>query len=202
MSDKSTPDDRLPSPEEALETLLPPGDVPVDMAISLGLDLPADADAANEIVIRELAEARREAGELLEDLQRVAADFANYRKRTERDHLENVLRASSRVIESLLPALDSLDAAMAYEAQTDGEQQLLAGMQSTRAQMLDILAKEGFAAIDSVPGTAFDPAVHEAVAGGGEGHLVVSQEMRRGYLIRDRVIRPALVMVAPDGYHA
>ncbi len=204
MSDRTAlPEDHVPSADEAEDQLLPPATedgvaLAVEpSAVELGLDLPDEPGAAQALLLRELMEARQESGELLEDLQRIAADFANFRKRTERDQMENVLRASQRVIESLLPALDGFDAALAYEPKTAGEEQMLEGMRSTHTLLLDALAGEGFEPIAADDGVAFDPAVHEAVSGPGEGEgdLVVSQEMRRGYVMRGRVIRPALVMV-------
>ncbi len=169
-----------------------PGHTPT--AAELGLELPHDAVEAQALLLRELAEARGEASEYLETLQRVAADFENYRKRVERDQIENVLRASQRLIEKLLPTLDAFDAALAYEPQTPAEDKLLDGMRGTHAQLMDTLGKEGLAAIAAV-GEPFDPAVHEAVAGGGDGDLAVAQELRRGYTMQGRVVRPTLVIV-------
>ena len=163
-------------------------------AASLGLELPDDPDAARAVLLRELAEARNDAGEYLETLQRVAADFDNYRKRVERDNAENIMRASQRMIEQLLPTLDNLDAALGYEPQTPAEEKILEGMRGTRTALLETLAREGFEPI-AADGELFDPAVHEAVAGGGEGELRVSQELRRGYTLHGRVLRPSLVMV-------
>ncbi|MEZ5175324.1 MAG: nucleotide exchange factor GrpE [Acidimicrobiia bacterium] len=164
-------------------------------AAVLGLSLPEDPHEAREILLRELVEAREEAGELLENLQRVAAEFDNFRKRTERDQVENVQRAGQRVIESLLPALDSFDAALAIEATTAVEGRMLAGMKSTYNLILDALARDGFTPIDAV-GAPFDPALHEAVSvNPGEGDQIVEQEVRKGYLMRGRVIRPSLVIV-------
>jgi molecular chaperone GrpE len=165
-------------------------------AHELGLELPDDPDEAQALLLRELSEARQEAGEQLEMLQRVAADFDNYRRRVERDQAENVERASQRVIESLLPTLDAFDAATAFEPQTPAEQNTLDGMISTRSQLLETLAREGFEPIEAA-GELFDPKVHEAVSGpsDGEGDLVVDTELRRGYVMRGRVIRPSLVTV-------
>ncbi len=181
------------SSTEIVETIeLDPGDV----AAELGLDLPDDPDEAKRVLLRELAEARHEAGEYLETLQRVAAEFDNYRKRVERDHVENVMRASQRIIEHLLPSLDTFDAALAYEPQSPAEEKILDGMRGTHTLLLETLAKDGLEPIAAV-GEAFDPAVHEAVAGeaGGAGELVVTQELRRGYTLQGRVLRPTLVMV-------
>ena len=167
-------------------------------AHELGLELPEDPAEAQALLLRELSEARQEAGEQLEMLQRVAADFDNYRRRVERDQVENVERASQRVIESLLPTLDVFDAATMLEPQTPPEEKMLEGMLSTRAQLLETLEREGFAPIPAV-GEPFDPKVHEAVSGPGEsegeGELFVDVELRRGYVMRGRVIRPSLVSV-------
>lgn len=164
-------------------------------AESLGLTLPSDPAESTELLLREVAEARGEAGDLLDSLQRLAAEFDNHRKRTERDHAENVMRASQRVIESLLPALDSLDAAMAIEASTESETRMLDGMAGTRTLILESLEREGAMPIDAV-GQPFDPALHEAVSvNPGEGDQIVEQELRKGYVMRGRVIRPSLVIV-------
>ncbi len=171
-----------------------PGGEPT--AADLGLELPDDEAAVRTLLLRELAEARGEASEYLETLQRVAAEFENYRRRVERDQAENVHRASQRIVESLLPTLDAFDAALAYEPQTPAEEKILDGMRGTHSQMMETLEREGLAPIVA-GGAAFDPAVHEAAGGGGAGDLIVSQELRRGYLLRGRVLRPSLVMVAP-----
>jgi molecular chaperone GrpE len=164
-------------------------------AESLGIELPETREECEKLLIRELGDARLEADELLGNLQRVTAEFDNYRKRTERDRVENVQRASQRVIESLLPSLDSIDAAIAIEALTDTEAKMLEGMRSTHSQLLEALKRDGFAAIDAV-GTPFDPALHEAISViPGEGQEVVDQEVRKGYVMGGRVIRPSLVVV-------
>ena len=126
---------------------------------------------------------------------RSQADLDNYRKRIERDQAENVVRASQRLVELLLPALDSFDAAIATDAQTDTEAKMLEGMTGTRSQLTDALVHEGVEPIDAV-GHAFDPALHEAVSViPGEGEQIVQQELRKGYTMRGRVIRPSLVVV-------
>ncbi len=161
----------------------------------LGLSLPDDPDETRRLLLRELSEARQDAGDLLANLQRVAAEFDNFRKRVERDQGENVIRASQRVIEALLPALDSFDAALTTEISSDSERLMLDGMASTHSQLLDALNNEGFEPIDAL-GQPFDPALHEAVSvTPGEGNQVVEQELRKGYVMRGRVIRPTLVIV-------
>lgn len=168
---------------------------PEASADQLGLSLPDDPHEAQHLLMRELTEARQDAGELMANLQRVAAEFDNYRKRTERDQIENVRRAGQRVIESLFPTLDSLDAALGIEATSENEEKMLEGMRGTEALLLESLKNEGCEPIVAL-GQPFDPAVHEAVSVvPGEGDQVVTQELRKGYVMRGRVVRPTLVIV-------
>jgi molecular chaperone GrpE len=165
------------------------------VAEQLGLALPDDPAVAQTLLLRELDEARQMSDESLANLRRVAAEFDNYRKRIERDQAENVVRASQRLVELLLPALDSFDAAIATDARTESEAKMLEGMTGTRSQLTVALAHEGVEPIDAV-GHPFDPALHEAVSViPGEGEQIVQQELRRGYTMRGRVIRPSLVIV-------
>jgi molecular chaperone GrpE len=161
------------------------------------LDLPEDPAEAVPVLADALMESRSALESRTDDLQRVAAEFENFRKRAARDREEVVSRSSQRLVEALLPVLDSFASAFAHEAKTPGEEAMLGGMRSTYQQLLDVLEKEGLEIIASV-GEPFDPAVHEAVMGGGDGHLVVSAEMRRGYALRGRVLRPAMVGVEDE----
>jgi len=195
----------VPSPEQGNGTVPEAEDLavveiveqPGPTAHDLGLELPDDPDEAQELLLRELQEARQEAGEHFAMMQRVAADFDNFRRRVQRDQVENVERASQRVIEHLLPTLDSFDAALAFEPQGPSEEKIRQGMESTRTQLLEALKREGCEPIPAA-GQPFDPKVHEAVSGpgeGGDGDLVVGSELRRGYVMHGRVIRPSLVTV-------
>jgi molecular chaperone GrpE len=166
---------------------------PVLSADALGLDLPRNPDDAIQVLLGAVHDARAEAGTYLDDLRRVAADFDNYRKRAVRDQQTIVDRAAERVLSAMLPVLDSFDAALAIEASTETEEQLLRGMRSTHSQLMDVLGREGLESIPSL-GEPFDPEIHEAVmTSGGDGQLVVADELRRGYRLRGRVLRAALV---------
>ncbi len=158
-------------------------------------DLPDDPEEALPLLVEALIETRLAFDARTGDLQRVAAEFENFRKRAAREREEIVLRSSQRLVEALLPVLDSLENALAHQAGTPGEEAILSGMESTHQLLVDVLAKEGLETVPAV-GEPFDPNIHEAVMGGGEGHLVVTTEMRRGYLLGGRVIRPAMVGVA------
>jgi molecular chaperone GrpE len=125
----------------------------------------------------------------------VAADFDNYRKRTTREVAQITDRAAERVVRELMPALDSFDGALNAEPTTDSERSLLNGMINTREQLLKALEREGLEVVPSI-GEAFDPEIHEPVgAPEGKTDLVVAEELRRGYRLGDRVLRPAMVIL-------
>ena len=170
----------------------------VTEALSLGIDLPDEPDKAIQLLLSKLEESRNEATSYLDDLQRVAADFDNYRKRTIREQAHLVDRAAERLVRELMPVLDTFDAAVAVEASSESERQLLSGMINTREQLIKALESEGIEVIASV-GEQFDPEVHEPVgAPAGDGRLVVGQELRRGYKLNGRVLRAALVVLEID----
>ena len=205
MNDQPIPETELPDdltvPEltaatDGDEELLNASEVEVEERPLPTIELPEDPVEAVPMLLAALGGAQAETAGYLDAMQRVAAEFDNFRKRTAREREEIIDRASQRVIERLLPTLDSFDAALAYEPQTDGEEKILAGMRDTHRLLLEALAADGFEPIEAT-GVRFDPAVHEAVtgpAGEGEGELLV-QEMRRGYTLRGRVVRAALVAV-------
>ncbi len=162
-------------------------------ATGLGIELPDEPEAAVQLLLEEVGRARDEASAYLDDLKRVAADFDNYRKRTVRDQTTIVDRAAERVVRELLPVLDTFDAAVGVEVSAAPELQLLTGMLNTRELLLRTLEKEGLEVIQTV-GEPFDPEVHEPVGPAtGNGKPVVGAELRRGYRLRGRVLRAALV---------
>lgn len=165
-------------------------------ADDLGLVLPEDPEEAVRYLLRKVQEAREEASSYLDDLKRVAADFDNYRRRATREIGEATQRAAERLVTELLPVLDTFDAALAFEPTTEAEEKLLAGMHRTREQLLTILNDQGLEIVPSV-GEPFDPEIHEAVMAPneGSGRLVVKEELRRGYRLKGRLVRPALVAV-------
>lgn len=161
-----------------------------------GIELPEDPEALAAVLLDALSTSQATADAYLEDLQRLAAEYENFRKRTARDREELVARATERVMEALLPVLDSFEAAFAHEAKSPGEESLLAGVRGTFHQLRDVLGKEGLEMIPSRD-EPFDPAVHEAMYGGGDGDLVVTEELRPGYTLGGKVLRPAMVVVGP-----
>ena len=130
-------------------------------------------------------------------LLRVAADFDNYRKRARQEQLDTMRYASSTLAERLLPVLD--DAQRTLENMPEGvDEGWLKGLQMTFRQLEDVLGSVGVERIDAL-GQRFDPGQHEAIGSvesdQDEEDTVVG-EVRPGYRIHDRVLRPALVRVA------
>jgi molecular chaperone GrpE len=160
------------------------------------MDLPDDPGDAVPVLLELLSEARDLATARLDDLQRVAAEFENYRKRSDRERDEIRQRATQRLVEALLPVLDSFDGAFSHEPQTPGEELLMKGFSGTFHQLFEILQREGLEVVEAA-GLPFDPSLHQAVSGGAGDDLTVSAELRRGYALRGRVIRPTMVAVAP-----
>ena len=176
----------------------------VDDGPATELELPEDPAEAVSVLIMELMTARLAAHDASDKWKRTAAEFDNFRKRAMRDQEELIARSSERVVVQLLPVLDSLDAAVSIEAETETESKMLSGVAGTRELLLATLAREGLEPIETL-GAVFDPALHEAAqVGEGVGTMVVEVEFRRGYLLKGKVLRASLVSVgygespAPD----
>jgi molecular chaperone GrpE len=144
-------------------------------------------------------ESQDKAAELIADLQRVQADFANYRKRSLRDQQVATERAKAHVVTQLLPVLDDLERARAHGDLDSGPLKAVADKLVSTLQGLGLkpFGEEG---------DAFDPSLHEAVQHEGDGtHPVVGTVMRRGYRVGDHVVRHAMVGVVdtvPDAAEA
>ena len=136
-------------------------------------------------------------GELTRDLQRLAADFANYRKRNEAERTEFAKFAKADLIAKLLDVLDGYDRALATVPDELRPQPWVEGMWLVERKLRSILESEGLTPVDSVA-KAFDPYVHEAIAhvDSAEPEGTVVDEVRKAYRLHDRILRPALVTVA------
>lgn len=135
--------------------------------------------------------------ELTRDLQRVAADFANYRRRNEAERADFARFAKVDLITRLLEVLDNFDRALETVPDDVRDQPWVEGIWLVERKLGDILAAEGLREVGSV-GKPFDPYVHEALAHveSTEPEGTVVDEVRKAYKLHDRVIRPALVTVA------
>ena len=156
---------------------------------------PAEAEATTGAA-DELARARSEAAEYRDHLQRLQAEFENYRKRMTRSQERLVEAELQRFVRQLLEVLDEFDLAlMAAERQPDFEQ-FRKGVELVYAKLAETLRAEGLERIEA-DGKAFDPTEHEAMmqTGEGDGEPHVAEVFRQGYRLRGTVIRPASVRV-------
>lgn len=155
-----------------------------------------DADDVVDPAAAELEEAVRQRDAHYERLLRVKAEFDNYRKRTERERRELSDQAAGDLLGDLLPVVDDLERALA--AETRDADAYRRGVEIIHKQLLDLMARRGVAPIEAV-GADFDPTLHQAVThersdGHRDGEVV--EELRRGYTLRRRLLRPSMVKVA------
>src|SRR5215207_7224778 len=144
-------------------------------------------------------EAVAKADEYLTALQRERAEFTNFRRRTAEERERDAGLAGEDLIRKVLNLADDFDRAIANAPGSLEGDPWFEGIAAIDRKLRLLLESEGVTALDAAPGTAFDPREHEAVVsvpgtGREEGEIV--DEIRRGYRLRDRVIRPALVAVA------
>ena len=151
----------------------------------------SETEATAEPVTEESVAAEERAHDYLDDLRRLQAEFENYRKRMMREQSLLADRASARVIERILPILDNFEAAIAH-----GEGG--AGVEMVYKELRRVLEEEGLKEIEAQD-EPFDPRIHEAFEAHEDesvSHPTVASVMRRGYLLGERVLRPAMVSVA------
>lgn len=147
-----------------------------------------------------IANSAAELAEVKDRLLRIHADFDNYRKRIHKEKEEWLQYACLGFAEKLLPVLDNLDLAMlSLDQQNEEIKKIFSGLQMIAKQFQEILENEGLTPIEAV-GTEFDPFLHEAVlqvpAAEGVADNQVVEEVRKGYLFKDKVLRVSMVKVA------
>ena len=158
--------------------------------------------------LEELKQRAAKADESWERLLRTTADFDNFKKRAAREKQDAIKYANESLLQKLIPILDNFEMALAaaQSTQNDAAQSLQAGVNMISQQLKTVLTETGLEEIDAT-GKTFDPNFHEAVsqqetAEVPEGQVV--QQLRKGYKLRDRLLRPATVIVAktPAPVHA
>jgi molecular chaperone GrpE len=167
---------------------------PHDQLESEGAPLESGKVALMEGKIAEVESALAEAkGKYL----RLAADFDNFKKRTRQEQIETIQHASADLIARLLPALDDLHKALDHKPEGVDEA-WVKGLELSVRKLEEALAAHGLEPIQAV-GATFDPKLHEAIGhdeSADQPEDTVTSELRRGYRVRDRVVRPALVKLA------
>ena len=161
---------------------------------------PAETAALAPEQIAELQGRAAKADENWERLLRTTADFDNFKKRAAREKIESAQYATFSLLQKVLPVLDNFEMALAaaQSAKNDKLASLQSGVAMIQQQLKGVLAETGLEEIDAA-GQPFDPNFHEAVseqesADIADGHVL--QQLRKGYKFKDRLLRPATVIVA------
>lgn len=160
---------------------------------------PATLAAEIERLTNELQAATAKSDEYLAGLQRERAEFSNYRRRTAEEREANLGLAGEDLIRKVLAIADDFDLAIDNRPADLAGNSWVEGVAAIDRKLRALLESEGVRAVEATAGQPFDPREHEAIAnvpgtGRAEGEIV--EVVRRGYKLRDRVLRPALVAVA------
>ena len=150
-----------------------------------------------ESVKKELEEAKEQAEKYLANWQRAEADFVNYKRRSEQERAEIASYANATLIKDLLPVLDDFERALENISEDSDVPAWVEGIRLIYRKMKAVLEDRGLSEIEA-EGGAFDPNIHEAVmcVEGEEGK--VCEEIQKGYMLRDRLLRPSMVKVGRD----
>jgi molecular chaperone GrpE len=162
----------------------------------------ANASAADADIRQGFDEAIAARDEYLAALQRERAEFTNFRRRTAEEREASLGLAAEGLLRKVLALADDFDRALESRPDSHADDPWVEGITAIDRKLRQLLESEGVTPIEAAPGTAFDPRDHEAVVnvpGSGLPDGAVVEELRRGYRLRDRVIRPALVAVAQAG---
>jgi molecular chaperone GrpE len=148
---------------------------------------------------------QKERDEYLAALQRERAEFVNFKRRTAEERQAMLGLAAEGLISKVLALADDFDRAIDARPETIADDPWVEGITAIDRKLRQLLESEGVSPIATAPGTPFDPREHEAVAsvpGTGQPDGSIVGELRRGYRLRDRVLRPALVVVAAGAEEA
>jgi molecular chaperone GrpE len=164
-----------------------------------------DPESANrEDLLAKFRELEEQLGQAEERVLRTAADAENFKKRLQREKEEQTRYANETFMRELLPVIDNLERALQHAANLNNQEGLLEGLNMTLKGFKDTLAKFGCVAIEAV-GETFDPNFHEAVSQEENAELepnTVLKELQKGYLLKERLLRPAMVIVSKPASEA
>jgi molecular chaperone GrpE len=166
---------------------------------------PAALAAEIERITGERDAARKQADEYLAGLQRERAEFLNFKRRTGEEREAMLGLAAESLLSKVVAVADDLDLALEARPATIASDPWVEGIGAIDRKLRMVLESEGVRPIDASPGQPFDPHLHDAISstpGSGLPEGTIVAEIRRGYLLRDRVLRPALVAVAAGSHEA
>jgi molecular chaperone GrpE len=152
-----------------------------------------------ESLEQELEESKKSFEELNDRYLRLAADFDNYKKRVSKEKADLISYGNGELIRSLLSALDNLERGIEHSETGGDTNPIIEGLRLVHKQFLDCLEKYGVTAIEVHKGDEFDPNLHQAVERVESSEIkpgLILSEMLRGYLLKDRLLRPSLVTVS------
>ena len=162
---------------------------------------PVDGEAAYIVALQaDLDDARHQIDELKKQILYANAEFQNFRRRKEDEQKDLAKFSNSELIRSLLPILDNFERALQAAEKTRNFDALVSGVSGTSKQMQSFLLKAGVTPIEAL-GKEFDPNYHEAIGHAEDTDYpphTVAEEVQRGYMMHERVLRPTLVRVAQD----
>jgi molecular chaperone GrpE len=156
------------------------------------------AEAEQDPIALQLEELRKQADENYQRYLRTQADFDNFRRRARQEKEDYIKYASLKLIEQLLPVVDNFGRALAASKDNRDFDALLKGLDMTYRQLDQVLVQEGLTPIEAV-GQPFNPELHQAVMqveSEEHGEGIVVEELQKGYMLKDKVIRPAMVKVS------
>ncbi|MEC0247893.1 nucleotide exchange factor GrpE [Paenibacillus chitinolyticus] len=157
-----------------------------------------DAEGAASGPNAELDELRKAAEESQQRLLRAQADFDNFRRRTRQEKEEFAKYASLKLIEQMLPVIDNFDRALVSSRETQDFEALTKGIEMVYRQLGQLMTQEGLTPIEAV-GQPFNPEFHQAimqVESDDYEEGIVVEEVQKGYMLKDKVIRPSMVKVS------
>ncbi|AHF09200.1 MULTISPECIES: nucleotide exchange factor GrpE [Dehalobacter] len=145
----------------------------------------------------EIEEHKFKAEDYYAQMQRLKAEFDNFRKRTQKEKEDTARYASERVIQSLLPVLDNFERAIASSRKNKDFEALSQGVEMIERMFVKVLEDEGLRIIETV-GQEFDPNLHEALLKeeSDQPENMILEELQKGYYLKDKVIRPSRVKVS------
>lgn len=144
----------------------------------------------------QLEQVQKEKDEFYEQMLRIKAEYENYKRRTQKERAADLKYKSQDLVNEILPVLDNFERALAVE-ETDATKGIIEGITMVRDQLMNALNSQGVEVIETV-GKEFDPNLHHAVMQEEDEEKesnIITEEMQKGYMLKDRVIRAAMVKV-------
>lgn len=158
---------------------------------------PENADVSSEQAL--LDQLRGDLDRFKDLAMRSAADLENYRKRAAREKEDAMKFANAQFLERLVPILDNFELGLSAAKNEPAASAIVAGLDMVSRQLTDFLASSGVEAVNADPGVPFDPNIHEAVGQESSAEIpdgAIVRSLRKGFKLRERLIRPAMVVVS------